>query len=156
MKSFNLNFDGYYSDSNRVGLPNKSGIYLVFTGKSLPGNKVDLRSLIYIGQAKDLRERLTTHDKHEAFLAKCNEGELPYYSYALACINDLDIVENALVYNTKLELNDKLKFHYNHSDSVRLIMNGACGELFGTTICIDVKRNGIVETYSEEDLDCYE
>lgn len=27
-----------------------------------------------------------------------------------------------------------------YSDSVRLVMNGACGELFGTTICIDVKR----------------
>ena len=43
-----------------------------------------------------------------------------------------------------------------YSDSVRFVMKGACGEFFGTTICIDVKRNGVVETYNEEDLDCYE
>ena len=152
MKRFNLNFDGYYSDSNRVGLPNKSGIYLVFTGKPLPSNKVDLGSLIYIGKAIDLRERLTTHDKYEEFLAKCNEGDILFYSYTLVNATDLDVVENALVFNTKLELNEKLKYHYNHSDSVRLIMNGACGELFGSTICIDIKEN-CVETYSVEELD---
>lgn len=45
-----------------------------------------------------------------------------------------------------------LNFDGYYSDSVRLNMNGACGELFGSTICIDIKEN-CVETYSVEELD---
>lgn len=153
MRKFNLNFIGYYSDEKRVELPKKSGVYMVFVGQPLPDNKVDLKELIYIGKAEDLNQRLVTHDKHEKFCEKCKEGEFPYYSYTLVKTEDLDIVENALVYNTKLELNDRLKFNYNHTDSVRLLMGGQCSKLFGCTICVDVKSNGKVDTYTEEDVE---
>ena len=39
------------------------------------------------------------------------------------------------------------------TESVRLCMGGQCSELFGSTICVDVKANGAADTYMEEVID---
>lgn len=56
MKSFNLNFESYYSDLQRDVRSNKFGVYLAFVGKPILDRKVELKKLIYIGQIHDLKE----------------------------------------------------------------------------------------------------
>ena len=153
MKKMNLIFDGYCKEGLEKLLPKKSGIYFVYRGVPYPNETVDIKELIYIGKADDINQRFSPHDKHDLFVEQCAVGEYVYYSYVLVRKSDLDIVENALVYNLKPVLNDKLKYKYNHTESVRLRMGGQCSELFGSTICVDVKANGAADTYMEEVID---
>lgn len=153
MKEFTLIFTGYYSDLHRDAISEESGVYLVFVGKPLLNKTVNLEKLIYIGQGENLKERICKHDKHDKFLQQCEKGELPYYAYALVSKSELDIVENALIFYNKPCLNGDLTWHYNHTDSVRLSMSGQCHDLFGSTICIDVRTDGSVNAYAEELVD---
>ena len=102
MKRYNINFKGYRRDCNKATLPHYSGIYMVYrcTYDSTT-RKVTLKEIIYIGQAKDLCERLDKHEKYPLFLKACELGEEICYAYANISMDDLDIVENALVFAQK-------------------------------------------------------
>ena len=97
MKTFNLHFDGSWSDSIREELPEYSGVYLVYRGNLNCGSFL-CREILYIGQAQNIRSRHTQHEKRDLFIAELRPSEVLFYSCALVAKADLDQVENVLVF----------------------------------------------------------
>lgn len=125
MKDYILNFEGYWRECNKNGLPTYSGIYLVYRSRYNPKNDtVSLIEIIYIGQTDNIHDRHIKHGKYELFLSLLKEGEELCYSCA-EITEDIDLVENALIFAQKPVLNDKGKDNYNYSRA-HLLLNGSC------------------------------
>lgn len=129
MKHYNINFKGYRLDCKKATLPHCSGIYMVYRCTcDSTRRKVSLKELIYIGQAEDLCERLNNHEKYPQFLETCKIGEEICYAYANISMDDLDIVENALVFVRKPRLNSELVDSFVH-ESASFLVEGRCALL---------------------------
>ena len=136
MNKYNISFMGYRRDENAKTLPSSSGIYMiyrcVFNEKE---NTVSLKELFYIGQAFDLNREINYHARREEFLSQAKEGEQICYAYARVDKNDLDIVENALIFAQKPRLNNNLKNNYNH-EPAQFQIEGKCALLKYTNYSI--------------------
>lgn len=136
MKRYNINFKGYRRDCNKATLPHDSGIYMVYRCiYDSFTDKVTLKEIIYIGQAEDLCDRLNNHDKRPLFLKACERGEEICYAYANVSMDDLNIVENALVFAQKPRLNFDLVDSFNY-DSAAFLVEGKCALLDYTDFTI--------------------
>ena len=126
LKSYSLNFEGYWREINKNGIPSKSGIYLVYRSVyDANSNTVGLKDIIYIGQAENLHDRIAKHEKLDDFNAQLQQGEELCYSVASVSSADLDVVENALIFAQKPVLNGNLKDSFNHG-AVTVKLDGRC------------------------------
>lgn len=125
MNNFNLNFEGYWRDCNKGGLPTYSGIYFVYRCRYNEQNDtVTLIDIIYIGQAENIHDRHINHEKEELFKNQLLPGE----EICISCApveSNLDVVENALIFAQKPILNEKGKDRFLYGE-VHLSLNGAC------------------------------
>lgn len=137
MKKYNVLFNGYRRDVNNAGLPTYSGIYIVYRCTfNEEKQTVSLKELLYIGQAKNIQERISTHDKRQEFMNALNGDEQICYSYAEVKEQDLNIVENALVYAQKPRLNKDLVDSYKY-ESAQFNIEGKCSLLNYTNFSIE-------------------
>ena len=128
MKEIILNFEGYWRDSNKKGLPDYAGIYMVYRCQyNATNNAVSLIEIIYIGQSDNIHDRLVEHEKYEAFKSRLLLGEELCFSCAKVD-NDIDIAENALIFAQKPVLNFQGKDSYNY-EKAHVIADGACAGL---------------------------
>lgn len=126
IKSYSLNFEGYWREVNKKGIPTKAGVYLVYRCVyDAKSNTVGLKDIIYIGQADNLHDRIASHDKLDDFNSQLQQGEELCYSVAAVDSADLNVVENALIFAQKPVLNDNLKSSFNHG-AVTLKLDGRC------------------------------
>lgn len=125
MDKYELNFNGYWIDSRISGIPKTSGVYLVYRC-TYDNDGVSLKELLYIGQAENLYERISNHDKKDLFKKQCKEGEILCYSVAEVLPDNLDIVENALIFAQKPRLNDDDKDRFRFNIPVSFIVEGRC------------------------------
>lgn len=117
MKDFTLNFEGYWRDRNKGGLPNYAGVYCVYRCRyNQERNSVSLIDIIYIGQADNIHDRHLNHEKYSEFLSLLQSGEELCFTCA-PITKDIDMVENALIYLQKPTLNEQGKNHYNYSEA---------------------------------------
>ncbi len=126
LKEFSLDFNGYWREVNKGGVPAKSGIYLVY--RCVYNSKKDtvgLKEIIYIGKSENAHNRIVNHDKIHEFNAQLENGEELCYAFAEVPVTNLDIVENALVFAQKPILNDNLKDSYNY-EAVSIKVDGRC------------------------------
>lgn len=123
-----LNFNGYWLEENKDGLPEVQGIYLVYTCLyEKTTDKVVLKKLIYIGQAQNVRERILGHEKNELFKSECLQDETICYSYAeIRDDSELNMAENALIFAEKPKLNTELKDSFNYDNPIDVIIKGDC------------------------------
>ena len=84
----------------------------------------------------NIQERILNHNKRPEFMAALIEGEQICYSYAEVKEQDLDIVENALVYAQKPRLNKELVDSYNH-EPAQFNIEGKCSLLNYTYFSIE-------------------
>ncbi len=125
-KEYDLNFEGYWR--NKEVLPEYSGIYFVYRAvpHEDPNTKkvtVTLKELIYIGQAENILERHKSHEKQTEFEQELKPGEELCYSTTEVTKNDLNRVENGLIYKRKPRLNDKGTQSFDHPRTT-FILNG--------------------------------
>lgn len=126
LKGFSLEFNGYWREINKGGIPAKSGIYLVYRCVyNSDKDTVGLKDIIYIGKSTNVHNRIANHDKFGEFNAQLRDGEELCYAFAEVAQTNLDIVENALVFAQKPVLNDDLKNSYNY-DAVAIKIDGRC------------------------------
>lgn len=111
-KLISLTFNGYRRDTHRDGIPDKSGIYLVYAGTHKPNNTVHLRKLLYIGESDNLHDRLANHDRYEDWTDALQKGEILYYAYALASQADRLRAEAALIYQYTPPFNTEYTDHF--------------------------------------------
>lgn len=126
MKEIQLNFEGYWREGNKGGLPSYSGIYLVYrcvyNDKT---NRVTLIDIIYIGKSDNIHNRHIKHEKLHLFEGQLQAGEQLCYSCAKVDKQDLDWVEKALIYAQKPILNDTGKEHYGAMPA-HIQLDGCC------------------------------
>ena len=83
-RTFHLNFDGYWRERNRGGIPAASGIYCVYAGSYNPSsNTVSLRELVYIGESENVRDRIAGHEKWARWRRHLLAGEEIWFNCAL-------------------------------------------------------------------------
>ena len=117
MKDFTLKFEGYWRDRNKGGLPTYAGIYSVYRCRyNLDSNTVSLIDIIYIGKADNIHDRHINHEKYSSFLSLLQEGEELCFACAPITEN-IDMVENALIFLQKPTLNDQGKNNYNYTEA---------------------------------------
>lgn len=137
MEKYNILFNGYRRDVNKAGLPTYSGIYIVYRCIfNEEKQTVSLKELLYIGQAKNIQERISTHDKRQEFMDALIGDEQICYSYAEVKEQDLNTVENALVYAQKPRLNKDLIDSYKY-EPAQFNIEGKCSLLNFTNFSIE-------------------
>lgn len=125
MKDYKLNFEGYWRDCNKNGLPTYAGIYLVYRCLyNAQTNTVELVDIIYIGQADNIHDRHINHEKYSDFTSLLLEGQELCYS-CVPLTENRDLVENALIFAQKPVLNEQGKYNYNYTEA-HISSEGAC------------------------------
>ncbi len=77
-----IDFDGYWVDEDKDYIHKNSGIYCVYTCIHHKVNdKVDIRALIYIGEADNVRERIFNHEKRNRWLEYVGKGDVLCFSF---------------------------------------------------------------------------
>lgn len=129
MKQYNINFQGYWRDINRGGIPAESGIYMVYRCTyNKASDTVGLIDIIYIGQSENVHDRVATHEKHGDFEKQLQRGEELCYAFAPIQKSDLDIVEHSLIFAQKPILNEDWKDKYGGPDAAFKV-DGCCLKL---------------------------
>jgi len=83
LETININIEGYWRDKNRTGIPSHPGIFLVYESMyNLINDNVKLFKLIYVGEATNLRERLSNHPLYEVWKEHLKDGDELCYSIA--------------------------------------------------------------------------
>lgn len=121
MRTIELQLNGYWTDKEQ--LPNQTGIYFVYraTPTKYDGDKIaeiNVHELLYIGKADDqtIYERHQHHNRQADFDAALLDNEILCYLTAIN-IDELDRVENGLIFKRQPRLNNKLKKTFNYPDT---------------------------------------
>ena len=114
-------------------LPEESGIYIVY--KCAPGKKegtVKLREILYIGQAENIKERhVPQHERFVDFMRECDLDENICYAWILVDRENLDRVENGLIYMQQPKLCDRGRQTFDYPET-EFILKGKTGLFYKT------------------------
>ena len=82
-QSYELQFRGYWREPDKEGIPAKSGIYCVYTTKyNRHTDKVSLNKLVYIGESRNVKERIADHEKWPDWRRHLRPGEEIAFNFA--------------------------------------------------------------------------
>lgn len=106
-RTITIEFDGYWRDEDKGGLPAKSGIYCVYECTYKTQDKtVSIHKLIYIGEAEDVKIRVSNHEKREDWLKHVRRGNELCFSFGGIGATDRARAEAALIFKHKPPEND--------------------------------------------------
>jgi len=109
-KTIAIEFDGYWRDENKSGLPASSGVYVVYECTYNATEKtVSLQTLIYIGEAADVKGRVANHEKYQDWLKHVRRGNQLCFSFGGVGAADRDRGEAAMIFKHKPPENDEYK-----------------------------------------------
>jgi len=102
-KNYDLNFDGYWRVPAIGSMPAQSGIYCVYACiHDANAKTVDLKRLLYIGEAADVRDRITNHDKWQEWEGKLKSGEvLCFNAVFISLVSGRERAEAAMINHHK-------------------------------------------------------
>ena len=107
-KTIAIEFDGYWRDENKGGIPARSGVYVVYEcTHNVKEKTVSLRKLIYIGEAEDVRSRVANHEKYRAWLEHVSRQNELCFSFGGVVSTDRARAEAALIFRHKPPENDE-------------------------------------------------
>lgn len=116
VKQISLNVDGYWRDVDKVGMPKGSGVYFVYScDYDAFRSTVILYELLYIGEAKDVQDRILNHEKYEKWKREAKGKEL-CFSCAMVASTDRERAEAALIYYHKPPVNTEYVNSYPFAD----------------------------------------
>ena len=76
-KTYSLTFDGYWREPNVGGLPAQSGIYGVYACTyDAQAKTVALNRLVYVGEASNIKDRVSNHDCWSVWKRQLKSGEV--------------------------------------------------------------------------------
>jgi hypothetical protein len=130
-----LEFDGYWRERYKAGVPDDPGVYLVYVCQyDQSTERVSLKKLIYIGEAANARERIEGHDKWSDWRKYVGEGQQICFSFAPITSPDRERGEAALVYHHKPSCNDKYVDQFPFEDTT-VKSSGRCA-LLATNVTV--------------------
>ena len=106
IKTFIVEFYGYWRERKIVGIPNKSGIYCVYecTYDSY-NDTVSIHRLIYIGEAGKARDRIRDHEKKPEWKTYVRAGNDLCFSFGYVESKSRERVEAAFIHKHKPPVN---------------------------------------------------
>jgi excinuclease UvrABC nuclease subunit len=112
-QKFSLQFDGYWRDINKNGIPNHSGVYCVYTCTFNSSNStVSLDSLVYIGESQNVKDRIVNHEKYSEWKQYLSNGQELCFSTAQVSSSYRVRCEAALINKHKPPVNDEYKYSF--------------------------------------------
>lgn len=122
-----LDFDGYWREPAISGLPASGGVYCVYTCTYQQETKtVSIARLVYIGEAADVRERVTNHELRPTWSKQLATGQVLCFSAATTGTRKR--AEAALIFKHKPAVN----IEYTHSfpfDTTTVTVSGRAVKL---------------------------
>jgi len=108
-KNYALDFNGYWRAPNIDSMPAQSGIYFVYACIYDANTKtVDLKRLLYTGEAADVRDRVANHEKWQEWQGKLKSGEVLCFNATLISpAADRERAEAAMINHHKPPCNTK-------------------------------------------------
>jgi len=103
-QSYTIEFDGYWPDQNKGGVPSQSGIYCVYECTyDRETKKVSLNELIYIGEARDVHDRIANakHEKYDLWKKHVRAGNELCFAFGAVAAADRERCEAALIFKHK-------------------------------------------------------
>jgi predicted GIY-YIG superfamily endonuclease len=113
VKSFTVEFEGYWRGSNVSGIPSKSGVYCVYvcTHNRLKGT-VTLHQLVYIGESSDVNNRIIGHEKLEDWKKYIKQDQQLCFTFGYVESTYRERVEAALINEHKPPVNTEYKYSF--------------------------------------------
>jgi hypothetical protein len=101
-QTYSREFDGYWRDQNKGGIPANSGIYCVYECTYNSEKKtVSLNKLIYIGESGNVRDRIDGHEKYEDWKKHVRRGNELCFSFGAVASSSRDRCEAAMIFKHK-------------------------------------------------------
>ena len=101
-QTYSVEFDGYWRDLKKGGVPAKSGIYCVYECTfNAQTNKVSLNKLIYIGESGNVRDRIANHEKYEDWKKHVRQGNELCFSFGAVASTSRERCEAAMIFKHK-------------------------------------------------------
>lgn len=131
-QTFNISFKGYYRESKKEKIPNKSGIYCVYRCIYNKEDKnISIKELIYIGESSDVQARIKDHEHQEDWDAYLENGEELCYSFGEITSQYRERCEAAMIFQheppVNIEYIDNFPF-----DKTTLDLTGETAKLIQT------------------------
>ena len=128
-KTINLDFGGYWREVNKGGIPEKSGVYLVYVCRYDESQKtVTLDKLVYIGEAENAQDRITNHEKWPEWRKYVPKGSEICFSFAGVTGPDRQRGEAALIFYHKPPCNTEYIDSFPFEDTT-VQSTGKCAKL---------------------------
>jgi len=123
VKTINLNFDGYWREVNKSGIPPRSGVYAVYVCMYIKPKEegakgtVTINKLIYFGEAEDVNDRISKHEKWPEWRKEVPTGSEICFNFAGVTSPDRERAECALIYYHKPKCNDECKDSFPYEET---------------------------------------
>ncbi len=113
-KTIKIKFEGYWRDKKKSGVPAQSGVYCVYECKYNEANdRVSfLITLIYIGEADNVRERIANHEKYQDWLKHVRSGNELCFSFGSVLSADRERAEAAMIFKHKPPENEEYMYSF--------------------------------------------
>lgn len=123
MNNYSLQFDGYCWRGNETTAPTASGIYCAYSCVKQNG-QFFVSELLYIGQAGNLRQRLTQHTNAGDFDLEIANAKVVFYAWATLDGRSLDACEAAMIYHFQPRYNTQNKNSFTGHDITSVSSSG--------------------------------
>ena len=129
MKTISLDFNGFWREVNKRGVPSKSGVYCVYTCVHNKEEKtVTINKLLYIGESSNVHDRISNHDRLDDWKKHLKANETLCYSFAAINSNDRERAEAALIYKHQPLTNEEHMDHFIYEDT-KMLLSGKTAKL---------------------------
>lgn len=135
-KTINLSFDsGYYREPNISGLPAASGIYCVYACTyDAEAKTVDVKRLLYIGEAANVKERVDGHEGWAAWKKQLASGQVVCLS-AAKISTDRERAEAAMIFQHQPPCNTSNKDSFGF-DTTTINVSGKAAALLSKSFTV--------------------
>ena len=114
-EEFELNFKGYWNEAEQEEIPAEAGIYCVYL---VQNDFIKKDSLIYIGEAEDVRHRIKNHEKSKDWRSLCDENKYLAFTFSSEEVeNRGKRPEAALIFEHQPTTNDQNKKSFDYEDT---------------------------------------
>ena len=108
-QTFTIDFDGYWREKNKGGIPKTSGIYCVYSCVYNATEKnISIKKLIYIGESENVNGRIDNHEKLPQWKKHLKSGEELCYNFG-SVTSSRNRCEVAMIFEHKPPVNEKYK-----------------------------------------------
>lgn len=117
-QSFSVKIDGYWREGSISGMPAHSGVYFVYVGSYYkPSDSVVLQKLIYIGEAGDVKDRISKHELWDIWKKHLGQGQELCFSTGYVGSTNREQIEAAYINKHKPIENTEYKYNFPFDDT---------------------------------------